>query len=46
MLNGQNTVKPIGNYMPPVARGWTDQQFTALEAYLKSNVYKASAGGG
>jgi cytochrome c oxidase subunit II len=46
LLNGQNTVKPIGNYMPPVARGWTDQQFAALNAYLKDNIYKASAGGG
>jgi cytochrome c oxidase subunit 2 len=46
LLNGQNTSKPISNYMPPVARGWNDQQFQALFAYVKANVYKASAGGG
>jgi cytochrome c oxidase subunit II len=46
LLNGQNTSKPIGNYMPPVARGWTDRQFQALFAYLKDNVYKGSSSGG
>jgi cytochrome c oxidase subunit II len=46
MLNGQNRLKPIGNYMPPVARGWTDQQFQALDAYLKANVYKKASSGG
>jgi cytochrome c oxidase subunit 2 len=46
LLDGQNTIKPIGSYMPPVARGWTDRQFQALFAYLKSNVYKGSSSGG
>ena len=46
LLNGQNRIKPIANYMPPVARGWTDQQFTALFTYLKQNVYKKAASGG
>jgi cytochrome c oxidase subunit II len=46
LLNGQNQSKPIANYMPPVARGWTDQQFQALFAYVKANVYKAAASGG
>jgi len=46
LLNGQNTTPPISNYMPPVARGWTDKQFQALDAYLKNNVYKAAASGG
>jgi cytochrome c oxidase subunit II len=44
--NGQNTTPPIANYMPPVARGWTDKQFLALDAYLKNNVYKAAPSGG
>jgi cytochrome c oxidase subunit 2 len=46
LLNGQNTTPPISNYMPPVARGWNDQQFQALDAYLKNNVYKAAPSGG
>jgi cytochrome c oxidase subunit II len=46
LLNGQNSIKPLSSYMPPVSRGWTDKQFTALFAYLKSNVYKGPSGGG
>ena len=46
LLNGQNRIKPIANYMPPVARGWTDRQFSALLAYVKQNVYKKAASGG
>src|SRR5437764_388313 len=46
LLNGQNRIKPIGNYMPPVGRGWTDRQFQALFAYVKRNVYKQAASGG
>ena len=46
LVGGQNQSAPISSYMPPVARGWNDRQFQALFAYLKDNVYKASAGGG
>ena len=46
LLNGQNTIKPISSYMPPVSRGWTDQQFAALYAYVKQNVYKGKTSGG
>ena len=46
LLNGQNRIKPIGNYMPPVARGWNDRQFQALFAYVKQNVYKKATSGG
>ncbi len=38
--NGQNILKPISNYMPPVGRNWTTFQLKALEAYLKQNIYK------
>ena len=44
--NGQNVRKPLASYMPPVARGWTDEQFTALEAYLKKKIYKGAPSGG
>ena len=43
---GQNVRKPLASYMPPVGRGWTDAQFTALEAYLKAHVYKGAPSGG
>jgi cytochrome c oxidase subunit 2 len=46
LLNGQNRIKPISNYMPPVGRGWTNEQFDALFAYVKQNVYKAAPNGG
>jgi cytochrome c oxidase subunit II len=46
LLNGQNRIKPIANYMPPVARDWSPLQFKALFAYLKQNVYKAAPSGG
>jgi cytochrome c oxidase subunit 2 len=46
LREGQNTLPPIGDTMPPVARGWNDRQFEALFAYLKSNVYKGAASGG
>ena len=46
LLNGQNRIKPIANYMPPVARGWTSGQFAALNRYLKQNIYKGSSSGG
>jgi cytochrome c oxidase subunit 2 len=34
------------NQMPPVARGWSDEQVQALLAYLKQSVYKGAASGG
>jgi cytochrome c oxidase subunit II len=46
LTNGQNRLKPISSYMPPVARGWTDKQFAALDAYLKDHIYKAASSGG
>jgi len=46
LVNGRNQTKPTSSYMPPVARGWNDQQFRALFAYLKQNVYKGQSGGG
>jgi cytochrome c oxidase subunit II len=46
LLNGQNQLKPISSYMPPVARGWTDQQFSALFTYMKQNIYKGKPSGG
>jgi cytochrome c oxidase subunit 2 len=46
LLNGQNTTKPLSSYMPPVSRGWTDTQFSALFDYLKQSVYKGPASGG
>ena len=33
------------NKMPPVARGWSDEQVRALVEYLSANVYKAPADG-
>ncbi len=46
LLNGQNRIKPISSYMPPVGRGWNDRQFQALFAYVKQNVYKGAPSGG
>jgi cytochrome c oxidase subunit II len=46
LVNGQNRIKPISSYMPPVGRGWTDKQFAALDAYLKQNIYKGASTGG
>jgi cytochrome c oxidase subunit 2 len=46
LVNGQNRIKPISSYMPPVAIGWTDKQFAALDSYLKRNIYKGSQSGG
>jgi cytochrome c oxidase subunit II len=43
--NGQNILKPISNYMPPVGRNWTTFQMQALEQYLKKNVYKGGGSG-
>jgi cytochrome c oxidase subunit II len=47
LREGQNQLKPVENYMPPVGRGWTDAQLTALQAYIKARVYKeATTSGG
>jgi len=46
LVNGQNRIKPISSYMPPVAIGWSAKQFAALNAYLRQNIYKASQSGG
>jgi cytochrome c oxidase subunit 2 len=46
LVNGRNQTGPVQNYMPPVGRGWNDKQFSALEAYMKENIYKGEASGG
>ena len=46
LVNGQNRLKPKSSYMPPVALGWTDKQFTALYAYIQKNIVKGSQSGG
>jgi cytochrome c oxidase subunit II len=46
LFNGQNVLKPISSYMPPVGRGWNNAQITALMAYMKAHVYKAATSGG
>jgi cytochrome c oxidase subunit II len=43
---GQNTSGGVAVYMPPVGRGWTDEQFRALEGYMRQNIYKSQASGG
>jgi cytochrome c oxidase subunit 2 len=45
LFNGQNVLKPLASYMPPVGRGWTDKQISALMTYIKAHVYKAASGG-
>jgi cytochrome c oxidase subunit 2 len=46
LVNGQNRIKPISSYMPPVGIGWSDKQFAALSAYVKQHIYKGSQSGG
>jgi cytochrome c oxidase subunit II len=46
LVTGQNRIAPTSSYMPPVARDWKDEQFQALEQYLKATIYKGQAGGG
>jgi cytochrome c oxidase subunit II len=46
LVNGQNRIKPVSSYMPPVGLGWTDKQFAALDVYLRRNIYKGSQSGG
>lgn len=43
---GQNTSGGVAVYMPPVGRGWTDEQFRALEGYMKRNIYKPGGASG
>jgi cytochrome c oxidase subunit II len=45
LFNGQNVLKPLSSYMPPVGRGWTNRQIGALMTYIKTHVYKAASGG-
>ena len=46
LVNGQNRLKPVSSYMPPVGKHWTDVQFKALEDYVKQHIYKAQTSGG
>jgi cytochrome c oxidase subunit 2 len=43
---GQNTSGGVAVYMPPVGRGWTVEQFRALETYVRRNIYKGQSSGG
>jgi cytochrome c oxidase subunit II len=43
--NGQNLPSNPG-YMPPVGRGWTDAQMSALFRYVQRNVTGGASGGG
>jgi cytochrome c oxidase subunit 2 len=46
LLSGQNRTAPTSSYMPPVGRDWNDDQFRALEQYLKAAIYKGPQSGG
>jgi cytochrome c553 len=46
LFEGQNVLKPVSSYMPPVGRGWTDAQINGLMTYMKAHVYKATTSGG
>jgi cytochrome c oxidase subunit II len=46
LMEGQNVLKPVSSYMPPVGRGWTSAQITALMAFLKTHIYKPATSGG
>jgi cytochrome c oxidase subunit 2 len=46
LTQGQNSLKPISSYMPPVGRGWTNFQLTALMAFLKTHIYRPATSGG
>ena len=46
LVNGRNQNAPLDSYMPPVARGWKDQQFEALEQYMRTAIYKGQSSGG
>ena len=46
LFNGQNQLPPTSSYMPPVGRGWSNAQLTALQAYIKARISKGTSGGG
>jgi cytochrome c oxidase subunit II len=46
LTHGQNQAPPVADYMPPVGRGWSDAQLSALETYIKARVYKEASNGG
>jgi cytochrome c553 len=46
LFEGQNTLKPVSNYMPPVGRGWTPFQIKSLIAFMKTHIYKGATSGG
>ena len=46
LRNGQNASGDIADYMPPVGRGWSDEQFRALEDYLEEEIYEGAGNGG
>jgi cytochrome c oxidase subunit 2 len=46
LAEGQNQLPPTENYMPPVGRGWSEAQISALQAYIKARVYKGTPNGG
>jgi cytochrome c oxidase subunit II len=45
LYEGQNVLKPVSSYMPPVGRGWTSFQINALIAFMKTHIYKPATGG-
>jgi cytochrome c oxidase subunit II len=46
LTEGQNSIKPISSYMPPVGAGWTPFQINSLIAFMKTHIYKAATSGG
>jgi cytochrome c oxidase subunit 2 len=46
LMEGQNSIKPISSYMPPVGRGWTPFQINSLIAFMKTHIYKPATSGG
>ena len=46
LFEGQNTLAPVSNYMPPVGRGWTPFQIKSLIAFMKTHIYKGATSGG
>ena len=45
LREGVNRQGDIAEYMPPVGRDWTDQQFRALEEYLDTVIYQGPRSG-
>ncbi len=46
LLDEGQDIESNPGYMPPVGRGWTDEQLQALIAYVESNADLAPEGGG